>query len=555
MIRKIWLILLSAEKRAFSWYVLLGIIISVLDIIFLWSTVWLIDISTQNSQIHVKPLRGIEFPILFIQQHLIGVIASFVLLFALKNLSYSLLIQAQYKFNYKVATRISENKLAAYFQSSFMNHVNTDSSVHLHQIGQQPIEYCQYMLSGLQQLIIQIFLIVFAIIGLLIFKIQVFLLLAIYIIPPVAGVGFWMKIRLKNVRQRIRVDSKRSIQYLKEALAAYVESYIYDNNNFFSRRYAASQQRLNRQLAILQSIQVQPQRLFEVFAVLGVLILLALNRLHGTTAMSLFSVGIFFASAYKIIPSIVKILSIGGQMNAYAHVLDELVIASQQGQSTPYGSSNEIVHVQFNGVNFQYKQRQQLQASTFSLFKGDFAFLEGMSGSGKTTLINLLLGFLEPTGGNIHYNHHPCLQQVLKTYHKRIGYVKQQVLLIHDTLLKNITLTHDEIDQNRLDYALLVSGLKPLVEQHSEGVYMPIAENGANLSGGQQQRVALARALYKEFDLLILDEAFRELDYTSEAIILSHLQQLALSGKIILLITHNQRSIDYCSKIIRLHEN
>jgi ABC-type bacteriocin/lantibiotic exporter with double-glycine peptidase domain len=79
-----------------------------------------------------------------------------------------------------------------------------------------------------------------------------------------------------------------------------------------------------------------------------------------------------------------------------------------------------------------------------------------------------------------------------------------------------------------------------------------IAENGKNISGGQRQRISIARALYKAADLIILDEPFNELDETSEIALLTHFQQLAQNGKMVILITHNKQSLSFCNKIVSL---
>ena len=79
-------------------------------------------------------------------------------------------------------------------------------------------------------------------------------------------------------------------------------------------------------------------------------------------------------------------------------------------------------------------------------------------------------------------------------------------------------------------------------------------ENGKNISGGQRQRIAIARSLYKESQLIILDEPFNELDEATETAFLSHFRQMAEQGKMIILITHNKESFRYCNKMISLNE-
>ena len=81
-----------------------------------------------------------------------------------------------------------------------------------------------------------------------------------------------------------------------------------------------------------------------------------------------------------------------------------------------------------------------------------------------------------------------------------------------------------------------------------------VAENAKNISGGQRQRISLARALYRDADLILLDEPFSELDEISEVVLLNHLRQLADNGKIIVMVTHNKKALSFCNKTILLDE-
>ena len=109
-------------------------------------------------------------------------------------------------------------------------------------------------------------------------------------------------------------------------------------------------------------------------------------------------------------------------------------------------------------------------------------------------------------------------------------------------------------NKENLQYALQISGLDKLITAFPEGLEKIITENGKNISGGQQQRIAIARALYKNASLILLDEPFNELDEESTHLLLDHFRELAKSGKLVLMITHDKKSLSYCNKIISLDE-
>jgi ABC-type transport system involved in cytochrome bd biosynthesis fused ATPase/permease subunit len=135
-----------------------------------------------------------------------------------------------------------------------------------------------------------------------------------------------------------------------------------------------------------------------------------------------------------------------------------------------------------------------------------------------------------------------------------VAYARQHAYLIHDSLLKNITLEDTGYDERRLKEALQATALDELAGRLSGGLDHLISEEGKNISGGQRKRICIARALYKDAGLLILDEPFSELDQSSSHRILVYLRQLAAQGKIILLITHATANLCFCNKIISLDE-
>ena len=169
-------------------------------------------------------------------------------------------------------------------------------------------------------------------------------------------------------------------------------------------------------------------------------------------------------------------------------------------------------------------------------------------------MLNLLLGFLIQDEGEIAINAVSADPEERAQYRQHISYVKQQPFVIHDSLVNNIVLNDNEIDEERLVAAIAAAGLHDLINADKEGLDQLVTEAGKNISGGQRQRIMIARALYKNADLIILDEPFNELDKASEQALLKHFSTLASMGKMILLVTHNKESFSFCNKVIYLDE-
>lgn len=547
IVSNILTVLHRREKIQLWVLIVLDVMISVLDILFIALLLYIINFYTQPD--YSKQHSHFFFNL--VNKNPILLVAVFFFCFSIKNFLGFLIFKKQNDFVYAVASRISKNNLENYLHNSYLNYVHVDSSVHIRKIGQEPIEFGHYVLRSLQQIIGQSVLILITIIAMFLFNAMLFLILFLILLPPVILISYSMKRWLASAKMHTKRTSEKSIQHLYEALSGFIESNVYHKHTFFTNRYAQQQQQLNKHLSLQQNIQGMPSRLIEVFAVFGLFVLIVINSVYANT-IQIITIGAFMAAAYKIIPGIVKILNSAGQIKTYEFAIDNLLINNHTvaGKAVHY-PVNEIDSIEFINVSFKYEEHEVLQYFNMQINEGDIAGISAISGKGKTTIINLLLGFLKPSEGVIYMNGQFADELKRQSFWANIAYVKQQPFLIHDSILKNITL-EENVDQQRLSAAIEMSGLEEFINLHPEGYYAMIDENGKNISGGQRQRIVLARAFYKEFDMLILDEPFKELDEVSEITIMKQLQLLAANGKIIILVTHNSRSLSFCNKIISL---
>jgi ABC-type bacteriocin/lantibiotic exporter with double-glycine peptidase domain len=548
ILKNTWKLLTLPEKRQFSILTGLDMLVSVFDIVALAALVWIVQLIVLPVSQQTEHIASTGITI----QDPFALMGIFVALFAAKNIAAFYVARSYQHFAGNVAIRISKNNLASYQATSYDDYVSTDSSVHIRKIAFQPFEFCQYMLAGIQQVITQLCLVIAAIAAMLLFKPTLFLLLLLILLPPVVLLFYRLKARLSAARQQIRSNNERSFQYLLDALKAYVEGNIFNRNKFFLDRFVQFRQKFSASLFEVISLQTLPGRMIEVFAMFGLFVLMAVAKWTGNTDKdTMLTIGAFIAAAYRIIPGLVKIINATGQLRAYEPSLADLVATNAFIHNEHAAAKPRISRIEMRNIHFAYGKENVLTDFSFIVREGEMVGISGASGRGKSTIFNLLLGLVKPTSGEIRFNNH-VMSGDIKSYWPFISYVKQQPFLINDSVLKNITLEEDDYQPHNLAFAVAASGLQTFIDAFPEGVNKLVTENGKNISGGQQQRIALARAFYKNADLLMLDEPFNELDPASELAIIHYLKQLAASGKMVVLITHNKSGLSLCDKIISL---
>lgn len=303
-----------------------------------------------------------------------------------------------------------------------------------------------------------------------------------------------------------------------------------------------------------------PRLGIEVAAVFCLLILITTMLLSGAKADEFLpTVALFGAMAFRLMPSVTRIIS-GLQSLDYALPVLNVVHSELLSIPPKFAYSDEPVlfnkEIIFDNVSFHYSEAGHPAIKNFSttISKNEFVGITGASGSGKTTIVDLLIGLLEPSSGEIKSDG-VSIHKNLKTWSNQIGYVPQSVYLINDTLKNNIAfgVPDNEIDTNKLLEAIKYAQLGAYVKTLPLGLETIIGERGINFSGGQVQRIGIARALYREPKILILDEATSALDKNTSESFLQALQ--VLRGKCtIIFITHRLNGLKDFDKVINLEE-
>lgn len=550
LISDILAIITPKEKSRITLFIFFNTIINLADVFSVVCLLFVVKFYTQPLAVSntfllsVLPGKNSLLPVL-----------ALIIMFTIKNVAGHWVYKTQAGFVSNVAVRISQQNLSNYLEGPYSDYANVDSAVFVRKIIHQPTEFAQYVLQSAQQIITELLLIAFSITALMIYNARLFVIVFLTMLPAIIILGWLTKKRLENIKRNIKVVVEQSLQYLNEALMGYVESNIYSKNSFFVNRHRDAQKRVGHYVINIQTTQDLPARFFEVFAILGLFVLIAAIK-YATAASNtdVVIIGAFIAAAYKIIPSISRIINLSGQIRTYRYT-----VGKPAKHFTPR-KINEATHpiiesVELRNIHFSYNELKVLDGFNCHIPAASFIGISGDSGSGKTTAMQLLLGFITQASGLILFNDEVLNANERITRWDKIAYVKQEPFILHDSILNNIVLFDDDYDHHRLNEILAVTGLKDIADRFSEGINKQIMEGGKNLSGGQRKRIAIARALYKNVDVLLLDEPFSELDELSELAMLQYLKQLALSGKIVILISHSLNSFKLCDRVINIGQN
>jgi len=209
--------------------------------------------------------------------------------------------------------------------------------------------------------------------------------------------------------------------------------------------------------------------------------------------------------------------------------------------------------IRLKNVGFAYDDNQVLHDVSVTFTAGHVTSIVGPSGSGKTTIVDLVTGLLRPQKGEVWIDDEPLAQIELKSWRQMIGYVPQETLLLHDTIMNNITLGFSDLSEKDVEDSLRAAGVWKFVQSMPLGMQSIVGERGGKLSGGQRQRIAIARAIVHKPRLLILDEATSALDPQSESAICETLLQLR--GQLtILTISHQEALVKIADKAYHVQD-
>ena len=303
-----------------------------------------------------------------------------------------------------------------------------------------------------------------------------------------------------------------------------------------------------------------PRLYLEFLAVLGLATLVVVMTMQsGSLETMLPILGVFLAAAFRMIPSVNKILTSLQVIRMGVPDVDglhaEFKLISDV-KNVGEGVLDFSKGIELKNVVYKYPETSQEALCNISIkiIKGSTVGLIGPSGSGKSTLVDVLLGLFDPISGDV-YSDEISIKINMREWQSKIGYVPQTIYLIDDTLRNNIAfgISNKDIDDEAIKRVIRLAHLEEFVKSLPMGLDTTVGERGVKLSVGQRQRVGIARALYNDPPILVLDEATSALDDETENVVMEAIKSLH-GIKTIIIVAHRLSTIEHCDWLYRLEK-
>ncbi len=246
-----------------------------------------------------------------------------------------------------------------------------------------------------------------------------------------------------------------------------------------------------------------------------------------------------------------QFLSVAGSLENVRSYISEMEAVQEERGTIRFASLKDNIEV--DELTYGYTDQTILNDVSLQISKYETVAVVGQSGSGKTTLVNLICGLLRPPSGTIRVDGTDINTLDKASYRQKIGYVTQEPQVFSDTIRNNVTFWDNECPESngRLNRALQLAQAADFVRALPAGINTKLGSDGVNLSGGQRQRLAIARELYRDVELLILDEATSSLDSQSERMIQESIE--SLGGRLtLIIIAHRLSTVRKADKILHL---
>jgi ATP-binding cassette subfamily B protein len=370
------------------------------------------------------------------------------------------------------------------------------------------------------------------------------------------------KRRLSENGKKIAYFSRFSIQYLQESLGGIRDILLDRNQNFYVDIYKNMVIPWRKSQGLNQFISGSPKFAIESLGIiLFAYMAYELSKNENGIAGAIPILGVLALSAQRMLPILQQMFSAWSDLVTQKPSLLDALELLEQPITKPSKNSNESEQLSFStliklcNISFSYGNNSPmvLKDVNLEIKRGARIGLIGTTGSGKSTLVDILMGLLAPSSGEIIVDGKRVTEEILSQWQNKIAHVPQSIYLTDATIAENIAfgVKKSQIDYQRVIWAAKEAQISDVIELMEKKYEALVGERGVNLSGGQRQRIGIARALYKKADVIILDEATSALDMATEHGVMESINNLD-ADLTLLIIAHRDSALKCCSEVYRL---
>lgn len=491
----------------------------------------------------------------------LGVLVLCLLVFS--NLYKAFMCRVTLEFENYMYSSLAQRLLAKYLQRPYVFYLNRNTS----DLGKNVLSEARAVVNGVFSPSIK---------ALSSSLVSFFILTLLLVVEPVialsiaAGMGGAYLILFRIIRRLLSRIGKEQVHanYMKfkiagEALNGIKDLKILGREKVFLDQFSHYAERHARNNVTAGTVSQVPKFFLEILAFGGILVIVIYLLGTGQSPAQMVPILALYAFAgYRLMPALQQIFASFSTMRYSLPALDVLhrdffddevdhrVLVEAKGQGKPVSFQRSI---ELRNVSFFYPGMEEPAIQEISLklpANGTVGFV-GTTGSGKTTTIDIILGLLTPTSGDLVVDDVVVDSGNLRQWQQNLGYVPQTIFLIDDTITRNIAfgVPDEEVDFEAVLSAARIANLHEFVTTDlPKGYDTIIGERGVRLSGGQRQRIGIARALYRDPSVLILDEATSALDGLTEDAVMEAIRNLSRK-KTIIMIAHRLTTVQDCDVI------
>jgi ABC-type multidrug transport system fused ATPase/permease subunit len=465
----------------------------------------------------------------------------------------------QARFSNAVSQYLASTLFKSFLRRPYTFHLQRNSSELLN-VVQQEVAMTVGLITGFMALMTE-FLVGGSVAGLMFFTEPIAAAATLFVL--IVGTLIYTRVtrpRMKYFGQlRQKIEPPRT-RYLLQGFGGVKDVQVLSRGDEFSAQF--EKQNMLVQDAQLKSLVLRSiaPMWTEMLAMTGLIVVIWVMIWQGRTPERIIPLlGLFVVATWRFVPSINKVVNL---VNNIRYSLP--AVESLYNEFEYIKTQSEIVKTQavFNdkiemrNLTFSYANTPapSLRDVSIVVHKGETVGFIGPSGAGKSTLVDVILGLLPPSSGELLVDGVNMHEHNIE-WQSTIGYVAQAIYLTDDSIRRNVAfgIAEKEIDDVALERALKSAQLWDFVQSLPEKDQTIVGERGIRVSGGQRQRIGIARALYHEPQVLVLDEATSSLDMETETEVMSAIR--ALQGfKTILIVAHRLSTVQHCDRVYKIED-